>query len=77
MCGVDRVVISFVGGNVSTVETGTTVVGDPGSTVGGGVGLGFFRAVGEGVSRESPPGEQAHNIKVQKRNACRIFGILR
>ncbi len=73
----DNVATSFVGGKLCTVEPGITGVGDTGSTVGGGVGLGLFRAVGDGVSAESPPGEQAHRIKVQKTSARRILGILR
>lgn len=78
MCGVERVGISAVGGNVSTVETGTTAVGDSYTVVGGGVGLGTFAIVGDDVpAAGSPLGEQAHNNRVQKRNARRILSILR
>jgi hypothetical protein len=76
MCGVDKVAISFAGGNVSRVETGTTRVGDAISAIGGAVSRGTVSVtVGGGFPLGSPFGEHAHRIKVQKSNARKILGI--
>jgi hypothetical protein len=82
MCGVDNVAISLGSGRISLVEIGITSSEGESfvdiSTFDGEISVGIAIACVDAVgtaSGESPLGEQAHRIRVQKRSVGKILCI--